>query len=184
MGVTPHASVEGFFHEVLTDALDRHSVDASEDAECYLVSLLGEFTRQRITDEPLSIKLVATSEPAERVRALKEVGDTSLYVTGFFAESLERKLVKADYYIRLGEAAYGELAGRLAASRGARAVYRELAAKFPSFVEVLAEVASQVNFVGSDVGKLYQKWLATRAEWVERRLRALGMMVPGDSSVH
>lgn len=185
MGVTPHSSVAGFFHEVVTEALERRSLQVSPSAEHYLVTLLGDFAHQGISDEPLSLKLAAASEPAERVRALKEVGDTSLYVTGFFSNSLSRKLVDADYYINLGGAAYRELAHRLHASRGARAVYEELAAKFPSFVEVLGEISRQVNFAGTDVGKLYEQWLETRSEWIERRLRALGMLSLGtDKDVH
>ncbi len=178
MGVTPHASVQAFFHEVVSEAIERRAVRASEDAEYYLVMLLGEFLRQPISDEPLSLKL-ATTEPAERVKALKEVGDTSLYLSGFFSESLRRKVVRADFYMSLGRAAYHELADRLAASRGARAVYHELSDGFPGFVEVLAEVSHQVSFDVGDVGKLYEKWLDTKAEWIERRLRAFGMMIPG-----
>jgi len=190
MGVTPHASVSEFFHEVVCGALERRTMQVSEQAEWYLVNLLGEFAQQRITDEPLSLKLAAAAgDPGERVKALKEVGDTSLYVTGFFANSLERKLVRADYYMNLGSATYGELAQRLAASRGARAVYEELAANFPSFVDVLGDISREVSFVGSDVVQLYDKWIETRSEWVERRLRSLGMLVPsadanGKSSVH
>src|SRR5689334_14540586 len=101
MDVVPHASVEAFFHEVVTDALAAVHLDTSPPAEWYLVSLLGDFTKQRISDEPLAIKLAGAreAEPAARVRALKEVGDTSLYVSGFFTESLGRKLIDADYYI-------------------------------------------------------------------------------------
>jgi hypothetical protein len=185
MGLTTHASVSGFFHEVVTEALQRKSLEVSPSAECYLVNLLGDYAHQVISDEPLSLKLAAASAPADRVRALKEVGDTSLYVTGFFSESLSRKLVDADYYINLGGAAYRELAHRFNASHGARAVYEELAANFPSFVEVLGEISRQVNFVGTDVVKLYEKWLETRSEWIEHRLRSLGMLSLGsDKDVH
>ena len=38
------------------------------------------------------------ADPGERVKTLKEVGDTSLYVSGFFAESLTRSLVDVDYW--------------------------------------------------------------------------------------
>ena len=85
------------------------------------------------------MKLVSASGPGERVKALKEVGDTALYVVGFFAESLERSLVQADYYMGLGSAAYGELASRLGGS-SVREVYEELASGFPAFVDVLGEV--------------------------------------------
>jgi hypothetical protein len=180
MGIERHASVAAFFHEVLTDALDHQHVEASEPTECYLVGLLGEFTKARITDEPLSFLLVGqeTQAPGERVQKLKEVGDTTLYVTGFFADSLDSKLVDPEYYIGLGEAAYTELARRLR-SGSIASVYDELAAKFPRFVDVLAEVRSQVAFVGSDVVDLYQEWLRTRSEWIERRLRAMGVLVSG-----
>lgn len=181
MGIERHVSVTGFFHEVLTDALDRQHVEVSESTEYYLVGLLGEFTKARITDEPLSIMLVGGEEqaPADRVKKLKEVGDTSLYVTGFFASSLDKKLVDPDYYIGLGEAAYTELAHRLRTASSIAGVYEELASKFPRFVDVLAEVRAQVSFVGSDVVELYQEWLRTRSEWIERRLHSMGVLVSG-----
>src|SRR5512134_3395943 len=103
MDVTLAASVDEFFHEVIQDALGSVHLRVSEPTEWYLVGLLGEFTRARITDQPLGLQLAeAPSDPGERVRRLKQVGDTSLYVSGFFAESLGRKLVDADYYASIG----------------------------------------------------------------------------------
>jgi hypothetical protein len=181
MSVTTHASVEGFFQEVLAGAMGRQGVAASQSTEFYLVGLLGEYAKARIPDEPLSLRLVGTSfaDAGERVRALKEVGDTSLYLTGFFADSLQRKLVGPTYYMDLGTAAYQELARRLATSSVSE-VYEELAGKFPCFVEVLAEVRSQTTFMAQDVVGLYEEWLRTRSDWVEQRLRALGVLVQGD----
>jgi hypothetical protein len=183
--VLPHASVDAFFHEVLTDALESMRVDATEPAGWYLVSLLGDFTRARLPDEPLAVKLAQSAvaaDPGERVRTLKEVGDTSLYVAGFFAESLSRKLVDADYYIGLGRGAYAELAGRMGSS-SITEVYRELADGFPGFVEVLAEVRRRVDFAGADVMKLYEQWVRTRDAWIEKKLRALGVLVDTGSKV-
>jgi hypothetical protein len=182
MELVQHASVEAFFHEVVTDALASVEVSATEPAEWYLVGLLGDFAHARITDEPLAMKLAGArdAEPGERVRALKEVGDTTLYLTGFFSDSLHGTLVDPDYYIGLGTTAYRELAGRLGTSTGSASladVYQELAAKFPRFVDVLADVRKRVDFVSGDVVKLYQRWLVSRDEWVERRLRAAGMIV-------
>jgi|SRR6266545_4711735 len=180
MSLTTHVSVDDFFQEVLSDALNRQGVDASEPTEFYLVALLGEYTKARIPDGPLSLRLVGTSgaDAGERVRALKEVGDTSLYITGFFADSLQRKLVGVDYYMDLGKAAYHELAQRLPTSTVAE-VYDELAGKFPCFVDVLAEVRNQTAFMGRDVVRLYEEWLRTRSDWIEQRLRALGVLVQG-----
>lgn len=182
MDVTTHASVDEYFHEVIIKALDRTCTEVTEGAECYLVTLLGEFTRARLPDEPLSLKLArAQDDPAERVKTLKEVGDTTLYMAGFFAEALERGVMDAAFYQNLGEAAYRELASRLQGSSTIGEIYHELAAKFPRFVDVLVEVRKQVDMASGDVVKLYRQWLATRSEWVERRLRTMGVLMGDDS---
>lgn len=176
MGIIGHSSVEGFFQEVLVEALGHSGMRVSPSTEYYLVGLLGEFAKGRISDEPLGLKLVSTEETAARVAALKEVGDTSLYVSGFFAESVNRQLVDVDYYIGMGGAAYGELAGRMGGSSVSE-VYAELSQRFPAFVDVLARIRSQVNFAGHDVVALYQEWLRTRSDWIEERLSKMGVLV-------
>lgn len=184
MDVTLATSVDEFFHEVVTDALSAVDLEASEPASWYLVGLLGEMTRTRLTDEPLGMKLAQTHvEPAERVRTLKQVGDTSLYVAGFFAESLQRSLVDVDYYVGLGQNAYGQLARSLGTTASLTEVYQELADKFPRFVDVIAEIRKRTDFATSDVGRLYEIWLRTRDEWIERKLRAVGVLVDPDHKV-
>jgi hypothetical protein len=189
MDVTLAASVDEFFHEVVTDALEAVDLDASEPASWYLVGLLGEFTKARLTDEPLGMKLAQPGEnPGERVRNLKQVGDTSLYLAGFFAESLTRSLVDVDYYVGIGQSAYSQLARSLGtaarAQRSITEVYEELAAKFPRFVDVLGAVRKRVAMLqlsqAPDIGRLYEMWLQTRDEWVEKKLKEAGLLVdPG-----
>jgi hypothetical protein len=185
MDLTLAASVDEFFHEVVTDALSAVDLDASEPAGWYLVGLLGDFTRARLTDEPLGLKLAQPGEdPGERVRNLKQVGDTSLYVAGFFAESLNRSLVDVDYYVGLGQEAYARLARQLRAQRSITEVYEELAAKFPKFVDVLGVVRQRISIaeLGAtpDIGRLYEMWLRTRDEWVEKKLIDAGLLIdPG-----
>ena len=188
MDVTLATSVDEFFHEVVTDALSVIDLDASEPAGWYLVGLLGEFTTARLTDEPLGIKLASASErPGQRVQTLKEVGDTSLYVAGFFAESLTRSLIDVDYYVGLGQTAYTELARSLGSRKSIGEVYQELAAKFPQFVDVLAQVRKRVSIAElsgtSDIGRLYDTWLRTREEWVEKKLKQAGLLVDPGSKV-
>lgn len=181
MGIEPAESVSVFFREVLVEALDAARVEPSESTEYYLVNLLGEFAKARITDEPLSVMLANSRDAdlVERVRCLKQVGDTTLYLSGFFADSFEGKLIDTAYYIGLGETAYRELAVCLSGSKSAGAIYEELAANFPRFVDVLAVVRSQVSFVGTDVIALYREWTRTKSDWIERRLRSMGMLVTG-----
>jgi hypothetical protein len=188
MDVTLAASVDEFFHEVVTDALSAVDLAASEPASWYLVGLLGEFATARLTDEPLGMKLATpASDPGERVRTLKQVGDTSLYVAGYFAESLTRSLVDVDYYVGLGQSAYAQLARHVHAGKSLAAIYEELADQFPKFVDVLAQVRRRVHVaeVGAthDIGRLYEIWLRTRDEWVEKKLRDAGLIVDAGRGV-
>jgi hypothetical protein len=166
-----------FFKEALSDALKSQHVDATESTEFYLVNLLTAFTSTQVDEAPLAIKLAHANEaaPEERVRTLKEVGDTSLYVSGFFADSLARRLVDVDYYMTMGGAAYGQLAR---ATTAKREVFDELADKFPRFVDVLGEIRAKSHFTSStNVLRLVEEWMKTRSEWIEKRLRAAGVML-------
>lgn len=184
MDVCLATSVDEFFHEVVTEAIELVDVDASEPASWYLVGLLGDMSRVRLPDEPLGPKLAQPpADPGERLRSLKQVGDTSLYVAGFFAESLSRSLVDVDYYVGLGQSAYNQLAKTLSSQKSLTEVYEELADKFPKFVDVLTEVRKKTDFATPDVGKLYEMWLKTRDEWLEKKLRAAGVLVDPDHKV-
>ena len=176
------SNIASFFHELLTSTIRNQGLDTSEPTEHYLVNLLSAFAKQSPDDEPLALKLAsaAFASPDERARQLKEVGDTSLYVSGFFGESLQRKLIDVDYYVQIGGAAYVELAHYFRGYRHSDvfgAVYDELGHKFPRFVDVLAEISEQTSVTSQQsVVQLYERWLRTGAEWIERRLRALGVL--------
>lgn len=176
MSIIGHSSVEEFFHEILAAALSEVGVSTTPFTEYYLVGMLGDFASARISDEPLALRLANHGHTQDRVQALKEIGDTSLYISGFFAESLGQQLVDVDYYIGMGGAAYKELSGRLARSSVAE-VYGELASKFPAFVDVLTRMRSQVSLGKQDMVSLYKQWEETKADWIEERLRKLGVIV-------
>ena len=92
-----------------------------------------------------------------------------------------RSLVDIDYYVGIGQTAYSQLARSFNIGGGSLTdIYAELAEKFPRFVDVLAEVRKRTDFATPDVGKLYEMWLRTRDEWIEKKLRALGVLVEVD----
>jgi hypothetical protein len=180
MDLVPLASLNEFFHEALHRALRNQGLETAEEVEAYLVNLLAAFTTTTLDHEPLGMKLAsaAVAAPEERIRTLRDVGDTSLYLSGFFAESLSRKLVDVDYYISLGGSAYGQLARAYERKHAAvGGVYDELGHRFGDYVEVLAEV-SQESSLGSPTGvvQLYERWLKTGSEWAERKLRRSGVV--------
>ena len=152
-----------YFKELVDGALAHQRIVAGELTAFYVVHLLTEFL-QRPTDdaEPLALKLARAFESGgEQQRAnLKEIGDVSLFISGFFADSLQRKLVDVDYYINIGGYAYDALSRRETDTFSP--VFAELAENFVAFVDVLSEV-SERSSCGSNVDllRLYERWLRT-----------------------
>ena len=95
-----------------------------------------------------------------RARALKEIGDTTLYMSGFFEGSLtgRRGLVDPDYFISMGGSAYGQLAAlptttRSTAAQFFRAAYGELSQRFADFVAVLKTVRGATGLGSAPSGQ-------------------------------
>jgi len=172
-GITPMEH----FKELVTEAIRSQQVAAAESTEFYLSSLLADFTNPgRLTDEPLAITYLRAlgSGKEVRTRLLKQLGDISLFTSGFFSDSLARKLVDVDYYIAMGESSYGNLAS-LHSGPGVE-LFTELATKFKLFVDVLTEVSERCSLTTStDILRVYERWLKTKSARTERVLRELGI---------
>ena len=182
MEILALASVNEFFHDALARALRNQRVIADQEVEAYLVQLLAAYSTTTPDDAPLGVKLASAqvASPEERMRALRDVGDTSLYMSGFFADSLSRRLVDVDYYISIGGSAYGQLARACERRRAAAGgVFDELGHHFGDYVQVLAEVSQTTSMSSpSGVVQLYERWLKTGSEWAERQLRMNGVVPP------
>jgi hypothetical protein len=176
-----HESPVEFFRDLVESALHRQHLSAREGTSFYLVNLLTGFVRCDRTasgdEEPLGVRFVkALQEAGARQRdELRRVGDRSLFISGFFSDSLSRSLVDVDYYIQLGEHAYGSLARQADGSFGD--VFDELSAKFPAFVDVLGEVSERTAMASNgDLLRLYEKWLRTRSRRSGDLLAARGIV--------
>ncbi len=162
-------NLTALFHELVRGAMSSQRVASSEATEFYLVKLLEGFARPGrgdLLDPPLAVDyLEAFHLPGrQRVGKLRRVADTALFVSGIFFDSLERRLVGAEYYAALGRTAYAWLSAE--SGRGALGEsFEELAGRFPQFVRVLAEISDGELFRRQqDTLRLYKRWLHTRGE--------------------
>src|SRR5690606_13766943 len=85
--------------------------------------------------------------PAQRVETLKRLGDTSLYISGFFAQSLKRKVVDLSYYMNMGTSAYGTLA-EVVREETFSHVFSEMEKNFTSFVDAFSFISSKTMSQG------------------------------------
>ena len=179
-----------YFYETVTDARSQQGAELDEHTEFYLVNLLVEFLRtctllesggRRVDELPVAIRMLDAqfNSPTERYRELKHVADSTLYVLGWFAESLARSTVDRSYYAGMGEAAYHRLCTLAPPPRRAfeEPVFRELGDKFEDAVGIIGAVREQGLVASRDVIALYEKWLQTGSPRLASRLRELGVVL-------
>ena len=157
-----HETPAEYFKELVETAMEHQHVAVRDLTSFYLVNLLTGFVHfdrssPVVGDEPLGIRLARALQAGGTAQrnGLREVGDLSLFISGFFSDSLTRSLVDVNYYIQLGECAYGSLARRGDATLGD--VFDELADKFSAFVDILGEVSERSALSSNaDVLRLYE----------------------------
>jgi hypothetical protein len=156
-----------YFKELVEVALSHQRLNTQELTAYYVVQLLASFMQRRLSDagadaSPLAVRLARALERGgiQQRADLKEIGDVALFVSGFFSDSLNRKLVDVDYYVSIGGCAYNVLS-RVETDTFSP-VFAELGEKFVGFVDVLSEVSERTSCASnSDLLRLYEKWLKT-----------------------
>jgi hypothetical protein len=179
-----------YFRGLVEEALDHQHVDADELTAGYVVHMLSTFTRsdargeEAFSNEPLAMRLgQALESGGSRQRTLlRQVGDASLFISGFFPDRLRRSLVDVDYYASLGGYAYGSLGQR--DDEALAPVFADLAEHFLTFVDVLSEVSERTALSSStDVLRLYERWTRTGSKHCGQKLIEHGV-VPVANRTH
>ncbi|EKD41874.1 MAG: hypothetical protein ACD_73C00473G0002 [uncultured bacterium] len=184
------SSLPEFFQEQVIAAVDHQHIKLSEEVEFYLVNLLTSFTDTEKLfcqsemgereDKALAIQFLeaAASKPSQKFSMLKNLGDLSLYMSGFFSENLIKKLTGRDYYKNMGSMAYSTLSNMVFIDRqtNLKSLFDEMACKFSSLIDVVSEVADATALNNDqNILKLYEKWQTTGSDTVLRLLNQKGI---------
>lgn len=146
------ANMREYFREALGSALRKRPVDLSDTAQAYLVNLLADFGKTENVyagtdkgEKPTLVDLLARAqeaEPTEAVRIYKHMGDSSLYLSGFFTDAVEKDLCGVEYYVSMGGSAYRSVAGLIRPTAAtSSALFDELSDKFKELVDLLAAMS-------------------------------------------
>ena len=178
-----------YFQNMIAVASYNQNFQMDESLRFYLAALLANYLRTEnlcpsnvgSLHEPfvLILKRASESERFAKYKLLKHVGDLSLYITGFFSESLTRKPVGIDYYISMGKTAYEVLATDgvdFSSFTKQQDLFVRLSKGFQRYVSVLNEVSEKTNVTSNtDILRLYERWLKTKCERIAQHLRRLGI---------
>ncbi len=178
-----------FFDEKVDQALGRLKFQPLPLSRKYLVDLLNHFlfssnlfpmneeTGRTRRDTLAEMYLRARSLTGQqRVDLLKKLGDSSLYISGFFGDSLSRKVIDVEYYVDMGGVAYSELSS-CSGDENLSQVFGEYSVRFTEFVDVLTYI-SQESLIqtNEDLLKLYDRYLATGSRLAEGQLLEKGLL--------
>ncbi len=160
-----------FFREQLERAMEHQRVSTSAFTQYYLVNLLAGCVRGDLPpsepgydETPLAVMYVRAiqSSRRDRARLLRAMGDTALFVSGFFADSLSRSLVSLDYYKAMGGFAYARLAQDEEPRIFGPEVFSELSDRFTQFADLLSEISEESHLASNgSLLKLYERWVQT-----------------------
>lgn len=184
---------QDFFRDRVAEALANQRVSVRHPVESYVVNLLCDFIhlspletasghQLSALDTPLALMLKEAREapPSQRVRILKYLGDTSLYIAGFFQDYFNRKTYDVHYFSAVGASAYDNVAAIIRNQHGDKhfaSVYSDLSQHFQTLVEVLAEVSEAPDENRPiDILAVYDRWNRTQSERLRRILSRFGII--------
>jgi len=138
-------SLQNFFYERLQEINQQFNSPIPGEFLIYsskVMEELGnsdkyfEIVEGRVREKILGKRLLESANlpKASQKRALRDIGDTSLLLCGYFSESLNRKVIGENYYFNIGSIAYKKL------NTLVPAVY-----KVPSFYGLLSSSFSKVT---------------------------------------
>lgn len=181
------SSLESVFREFVSEALRAQAVPASERTSSYLVGLLSDFATASPGPESRALGMelyeAASLDAGLRYLRLKEIADTTLFLSGVFLDYVEAKAASTEYYFTVGSRAYLSLGtldqtysdGELSFSQ----TYTDLGSRFEDFARALTYIADRELFPSSERAlRLYETWMETGIERCRSRLLALGVSVP------
>ena len=140
------------WQDVIKDAEDQCAIRLATEIESYLVWLLHRYT----TKPDMVRKVVATAflealqlQERERTASLQLVGDHCLLYTGLFPHAQQRRLVKINYFVALGRAAY------MGMSNQKNDLYDALSVQFVPLMDVLQSIRPQPDLLPLEA---YDQW--------------------------
>ena len=198
--VMPVRNLQDYFRRSIDSVIAEQGVDVDPHATHYVVNMMTLFSRSEdfYDDDgevfgirPLALMLADAADaatPEQRNLMLRRIGDVTLFVAGFFVDTLRDKAVDVDYYTHMGENAYGSLSDEVRGTFHGNAfadIYLELATKFRVLTDVLNEMRdNEESRSEQDLLRMYELWRKTGSRRAEKILKQQGIVPLVDRPLH
>ncbi len=174
-----------FFNTLIGESSSKTGIEISLPVRHYLSGLLRFYI---FSDHLFSInpsgkkhidtlaELYLTGKKSHRSWKinLKKMGDTSLYISGFFRESLKKKMISLEYYMDMGRQAYHNLSGFQDEK-----LFGELAFRFSDLTRLLFHIRKEHSTSKyKDLLCLLDQYMETGSDDMAKDLIRQGFNIP------
>lgn len=154
-----HKSLNNNFLTYVNQSISRLNAPNNIYVEGYLVSLLSNFIEKEesfLSDQPLCLRI----SNSETLEDYVELGDETLFITGFFPERVMKEKSKS-WVMGIGKDSYICAAMRLD-YEGIGNIYGQLSQNFEIYSEVINDVKYNMleTISDSEFFNLYSNWKA------------------------
>lgn len=178
-------SLQGYFFQGLAELNKKSLCPVPESVIFYSSDVLDKFSHSedffeisqgKVREKILGMKLLEATHLTreEQKRAYKEVGDMSLMVCGYFAESVSKKIIDIQYYAQLGKMAYGHLNNVSPSFLDIPSFYGMVATSFEPLTTLMSILASSGR--GKEQNLIFTR-VMKEEQVSEKELLAAGIMV-------
>lgn len=183
-------TLQGFFFDGLNELNKKSLCPVPESIIFYSSEVLDKFalsqdffeiSEGKVREKILGMKLLEASQLSreEQKRTYKEVADMSLLVCGYFAESVNKKIVDTQYYAQLGKMAYGHLNSVSPTFLDIPSFYSMVSTCFEAMTTLMGNFAAY-NRTGQENDLIFRKIL--REEAVSEKELLVSGIIPNNST--
>ena len=156
------ASLQTFFFDELDKVNQKFKSPVSKEKIFYSSLVMDKFSHaemffehdgERLRDKVLGVKLLEASQLSQRKKkeVVKDVAETSLFLCGYFSDSLNRKIVDISYYRDLGQTAYRMLDGLVPSFYEINSFYQSVSYQFDMLAKLMQIVSESTHNNFEDV---------------------------------
>lgn len=165
-----------YFDTEIKKTVSEYKLNLSSISQRYLLNLLTTSafnieTEVYLTD--LYQKAIATDDKIESFKYFKQMGDSSLLLSGFFMNYILRKNVGLKYYIDMGTLAYNRASTLIKKDN----IYKELSTNYKGHLVLLSLVSESNKNTLDSLERIYILWTETKSPVLKNKLLKSGFLV-------
>ncbi len=148
------SSLQAFFYDSLNEVNKKSLHPLPNEVIYYSSIVMARFAESkhyfqeeqgRVREKILGKKFLESSNlpKNKQIEELKDIGDTALFLCGYFSDSLNRKLLNMSYYQKIGQLSYRKLNVLLPIILDFTNFYNFIAQSFIALITVIGIVAKK-----------------------------------------